>query len=209
MDSFNKVPPYGIVHNWLGAEAVERLLTYARSNEYRFKEAQVSSRLDRTQRVDHTMRISMKIGLGDLKGEVKAKFEQLLPTIFETLRVKPFIPLFELEFVAHGNGAFFARHRDTGRNHHRIITAVYYFHALPKAFSGGVLRLHSLAASGEQGTFVDISPEFDTVVYFPSMFLHEVLPIESPSGEFLDSRLAINCWFVRRHEELPPHIPHL
>src|SRR5690348_2512799 len=89
---FNRAPPYGIVHNWLGAEAVERLLMYARSNEYRFKESQVSSRLDPTLRVDGTMRISRKIGLGDLKGEVKDKFEQLLPTIFETLRIKPFTP---------------------------------------------------------------------------------------------------------------------
>ena len=201
---FNRVPRYGIVHNWLGAEAVERLLMYARSNEYRFKKSQVASRLDPTLKGDGTMRVSRRIGLGDLKGEVKDKFEQLLPTIFETLRIKPFTPSFELEFVAHGNGAYFTLHRDTAKYHQRIITAVYYFHALPKAFSGGELRLHSLAASGEQGTFVDISPEFDTVVYFPSMFLHEVLPIEAPSGEFLDSRFAINCWFVRPQEEFPP-----
>jgi SM-20-related protein len=193
---FNRAPPYGIVHNWLGAEAVERLLMYARSNEHRFKKSQVASRLDPTLKIDG-MRSSRRIGLGDLKGGVKDKFEQLLPTIFETLHIKPFTPSFELEFVAHGNGDFFTLHRDTGKYYHRIITAVYYFHALPKAFSGGELRLHSLVASGEQGTFVDIAPEFDTVVYFPSMFLHEVLPIESPSGEFLDSRFAINCWLVR------------
>jgi Rps23 Pro-64 3,4-dihydroxylase Tpa1-like proline 4-hydroxylase len=198
MDSFNKIPPHGIVRNWLGVEVVERLLTYARSNKDRFKESQVTSWLDGSQRIDPTVRISRKLGLGDLKDEVTAKFEQLLPTIFETLRLKPFIPTLELQFVAHGNGAFFSRHRDTLRDHHRIITAVYYFHALPKAFSGGVLRLHSLAATGERGTFVDIFPEFDMVAYFPSMFLHEVLPIESASGEFLDSRFAINCWFVRQ-----------
>jgi SM-20-related protein len=201
---FNRVPPHGIVHNWLGAEAVERLLMYARSNEYRFKRSRVTSWLDPTSRIDDTKRVSRKIGLGDLKGEVKDKFEQLLPTIFETLRIKPFTPSFELEFVAHGNGDFFTLHRDTGKYHQRIITAVYYFYVLPRAFSGGELRLHSMAASGEQGTFVDIAPEFDTVVYFPSMFLHEVLPIEAPSGEFLDSRFAINCWFVRQQEEFPP-----
>jgi SM-20-related protein len=200
---FNRVPRYGIVHNWLGGQAVERLLMYARSNEYRFKKSQVASRLDPTLKIDG-MRSSRRIGLGDLKGEVKDKFEQLLPTIFETLHIKPFTPSFELEFVAHGNGDFFTLHRDTGKYYHRIITAVYYFHALPKAFSGGELRLHSLAASGEPGTFVDISPEFDTVVYFPSMFLHEVLPIEAPSGAFFDSRFAINCWVVRPQEEFPP-----
>jgi len=68
---------------------------------------------------------------------------------------------------------------------------------LPKAFSGGVLRLHSLAASGHQGTFVDIPPDYDTLVFFPSMFPHEVLPVKSPSGKFMDSRFAINCWIYQ------------
>jgi Rps23 Pro-64 3,4-dihydroxylase Tpa1-like proline 4-hydroxylase len=100
-----------------------------------------------------------------------------------------------LELVAHGDGAFFARHFDTTAHHRRrIISTVYYFHALPKAFSGGVLRLHSMAATGRDGTFIDIPPDYDTLVFFPSMFPHEVLPVKSPSGKFLDSRFAINCW---------------
>ena len=42
---------------------------------------------------------------------------------------------------------------------HRIINAVYYFYALPRAFTGGPLRLHSLATKAEAGSFVDIEPE--------------------------------------------------
>src|SRR5262249_27282981 len=140
--------------------------------------------------------------LGEFTNELRDKVHSLLPAIFETLGHKQFIPTFELELVAHGDGAFFARHLDTTVTNQgrpasdRIVSAVYYFHAQPKAFSGGVLRLHSLAASGKQGTFIDIPPDYDSLVFFPSMFPHEVLPVKS-SGKFLDSRFAINCW-VRR-----------
>ena len=198
MDSFNRVPPHGVVRDWLGEQFVERLLIYAQSNEHLFKESRVAS-----NRIDSTRRISRRLDdLGDLKQELRAKVRELLPTMLETLGSKPFDPTFELELVAHGDGAFFARHLDTITgpeylNSRRTISAVYYFYRLPKAFSGGVLRLHSLAASGKQGTFVDIPPDYDTLVFFPSMFPHEVLPIKSPSGKFIDSRFAINCWIYR------------
>ena len=79
----------------------------------------------------------------------------------------------------------------------RVISAVYYFYRLPKSFSGGVLRLHSVAGGGEEGSFVDIEPTNDTLVFFPSWFPHEVLPVACPSGRFEDSRFTINCWFHR------------
>jgi hypothetical protein len=43
----------------------------------------------------------------------------------------------------------------------RVITAVYYFHRLPKAFSGGVLRIYPLAGSKNSTAFVDIEPTND------------------------------------------------
>ena len=58
-----------------------------------------------------------------------------------------------------------------GIDHPDQVIDVYYFHALPKSFSGAVLRLHSLAASGQQGTFADIAPERDTLVFF-RLFFH-------------------------------------
>ena len=76
-------------------------------------------------------------------------------------------------------------------------SAVYYFHRSPKSFSGGALRLYSFEASEERGTFVDIEPTNDTLVFFPSWFPHEVRPVVCPSGRFEDSRFAINCWVHR------------
>jgi Rps23 Pro-64 3,4-dihydroxylase Tpa1-like proline 4-hydroxylase len=75
---------------------------------------------------------------------------------------------------------------------------VYYFHAQPKAFSGGVLRLHSLASGkGDGGEHVDVEPVNDTLVFFPSWYPHEVLPVTCDSSRFEDSRFAINFWVHR------------
>ena len=198
-DIFNKIPKYGRVHNWLGSETIERLLQLARTSEYLFEDTVVTHR--EGQRIDSTRRVSRKLLIADdLKKELRAKLADLLPLMFDGLGNKPFIPSkIEVELVAHGDGAFFARHTDTvthldheGRR--RVISAVYYFCAQPKAFSGGILRIHSLAASGEQGTFVDITPDCDTLVYFPSFFPHEVLPVKCASKHFMDSRFAINFW---------------
>jgi SM-20-related protein len=139
----------------------------------------------------------------DIQRTINSKLGDILPTMFETLGSLRFVPSeFELEMVAHGDDAHFTRHIDTfnrnaGSRKNRIISAVYYFHALPKSFSVGALRLHSLAASGEVGTYVDIEPDYDTLVFFPSWFPHEVLPVRCASGEFGDSRFAINCWVHR------------
>jgi SM-20-related protein len=196
-DIFDRTPPHGLVRDWLGPETVGRLMRFAESREYCFEDTDVSHGI--TEVVDHRRRVSRKLSLGDLKKEVRAKVADLLPVMFDRLAIKPFIPSrIEVELVAHGDGAFFSRHIDaTQQCPQRVISAVYYFHALPKAFSGGVLRLHSLAASGRRGTFVDIQPDYDTLVFFPSFFPHEVLSVKCPSGKFIDSRFAVNFWFHR------------
>jgi len=198
-DIFNRPPAYELVHDWLGIETVESLLRFAQSNEHRFVDSEITNGVE--DRVDRTRRMSKKLSLGYLKGEVRGKVTDLLPLMFDRLCIKPFEPgKIEVELVAHGDGAFFVRHIDTlshSEGRHRIISAVYYFYALPKAFSGGILRLHSPTASGEEGTFIDVAPDFDTLVFFPSFFPHEVLPIKCTSGRFLDSRFAINIWIRR------------
>jgi SM-20-related protein len=195
-DIFNKVAPYGVVRDWLGKQTVERLLRFIQSNEHLFKDSGVYSESG-TQGIYNTDRVSKKMDLGNFKGELKASVLELLPVMFDRLGMERFAPgKIESECVAHGDGAFFVQHIDTHRfseGHLRVISAVYYFHALPKAFSGGLLRLYSL----DKGTHVDIPPDYDTIVFFPSFFPHEVLPVKCPSQRFLDSRFAVNFWINR------------
>jgi hypothetical protein len=67
----------------------------------------------------------------------------------------------EVELVAHGDGAFFERH---------------------------MLRLHSPGRERPTVHFVDIAPDYDTLVFFPSFFPHEVLPLKCT---------YINIWIRR------------
>jgi SM-20-related protein len=198
-DIFNRAPPYGLIREWLGTPVVKELLDYAKANEQRFEDSGLG--YGENWKIDPANRRSKVLRkLDDFPEAPKEKIQQLLPTIFDRLGSTPFVPCkFELELVAHGDGAVFSRHVDTykrneGPGSHRIVSAVYYFHVMPKRFSGGELRLHSLGGSDQPGTFVDIEPECDMIVFFPSWFPHEVLPVNCPSGRFRDSRFAINCW---------------
>ncbi len=115
--------------------------------------------------------------------------------------------------AAHPNGAHFAPHLDipigadraplaAADRHDRVISAVYYFHAEPKAFTGGELRLYRYGAPAETigqepGNHVDIAPINNSLVAFPSWALHEVRPVQCPSDEFREYRFAVNCWYCK------------
>ena len=72
------------------------------------------------------------------------------------------------------------------------------FTTTPKGFSGGDLRIGSLTSD----EVVDIEPEHNKLVIFPSFVPHEVLRIDRPSGRFADSRFAVNLWLCKKRAEL-------
>jgi SM-20-related protein len=202
-DTVSKSPRCGSISTWLGAEAAARALKFAQASREQFKASDVG--YGERNRIDLSYRRSSKLKpIGELENEVRADVTTVLPCMCECLGIAPFDPArFEVEMVAHGDGAFFSRHEDIvirpGMTNYRVISAVYYFHRLPKSFSGGVLRIHPI---GEAASFVDIEPANDKLIFFPSWVPHEVMPVVCPSARFEDSRFAINCWIYA--EELPP-----
>lgn len=174
------------------------LLGWTLDNEARFRPAALDKGL-----VDPTIRRSLSLrDLGPFSALFEAHVRAILPDMIEQMRVTPFVADdIELELVAHNDGAHFALHGDlyTGEGSargDRMLSAVYYFHRMPKAFSGGCLRLHRIGAvPGDMG--VDIAPDHNSLVAFPSWAPHEVLTVRCPSGVFGDSRFAVNCWAYR------------
>jgi SM-20-related protein len=198
-DIFSRFPAYGRLTDWLGPGMVRRLLNFAQAQRDSFRASGVSNIDDSERKIDLAVRRSHKIKLvGVLRDELEAAARRALPEMCRQLGSGLFEPSkFELEIVAHGDGAFFTEHSDRyarPQSNGRRISAVYYFHRLPKSFSGGVLRIYSLAGRNGSKSFVNIEPVNDTLVCFPSWYPHEVLPVSCPSGEFADSRFAINCW---------------
>jgi SM-20-related protein len=140
---FAKPPPYGSISNWLGPETVQRLLDFAQMRRDSFVPTGIGHA--ETAKVDVNIRRSSRVkDLGDLKKELRTKIREVLPAMFRRLGADVFEPgRLEVEMVAHGDGAFFTEHRDTAIEGQklvvrRVISAVYYFHRLPKSFSGGV-----------------------------------------------------------------------
>jgi Rps23 Pro-64 3,4-dihydroxylase Tpa1-like proline 4-hydroxylase len=199
--------PHHLVPGFLGESAVEQLLNYCIGNEDAFSAASVGDGKQTT--IDGQLRRSRSLARPDnfiyaVHAEFRRRLATLLPEIILALKLSPFEPtVYEMELVAHNDGAFFARHIDTFTGiadlppTQRIISAVYYFFASPKRFSGGELRLFPVLGSGVGGRWLDVEPVRDSLVCFPSFAPHEVLPISCPSGEFGDSRFAINTWICR------------
>jgi SM-20-related protein len=160
--------------------------------------------------VDPQRRVSQRLrDMGPFREVFERRIASVLDDLFRRTGTRPFAPdHVELEIVAHGDGAHFAPHIDIpvgpGRtmggertgSHDRLLSGVYYFHAEPKAFSGGELRLHRFGDSPGHapGDWVDLAPEQNSLVVFPTWALHEVRTVHCPGGAFAESRFAVNAW---------------
>lgn len=204
------MPPYVVVSNFLEERLVPELLDLVVAHEAAFRPSPSSSG------INPSVRKSMSMGDIQYFGRMlRAKLREMVPTFLRELGMAPIAePRIEPQVVAHGDGDFFTRHIDTLTEEHRIekgvegyqpirvISAIYYFHARPKAFTGGELRLHAIG-DPQAERFVDIEPEYNALVVFPAWAPHEVRPICCPSGRFADSRFAVNL-FVSVEREAKP-----
>jgi hypothetical protein len=139
-DIFLKPPVLGRVVNWLGPQMGRRLLDFAQTHRDGFRASSVGRANDGTKRIDLTIRRSYKLKFsGELRDELERGARAALPEMCRQLGSGQFEPSrFEIEMVAHGDGAFFTEHRDRLMGptlRRRLISAVYYFHRLPKSFS--------------------------------------------------------------------------
>lgn len=197
---FAVVPPHVVVENAFGQEMADQLLAYALTCESAFTNTQVG----RHGTTQVAVRRSRKFrDLGPLKADLEARFRAALPAARSILGFDAFgLAALELELAAHGDGDYYRRHIDTfagveRQNMDRVVTGVYYFHRMPKAFEGGALRLFTLLPPEQGGSWVDIEPLNDSLVLFPSWAPHEVLPVSCTGQEFAQSRFAINCWYKK------------
>ena len=193
------LPPHRVLPGFLRPAEVERLLAHVAARETAFATTKVGPA--NNGRIDPAIRVSASLkDLGEFQALLRARLRGVTEDLIAGLRVSPFVTTqIELELVAHGDGAFYRRHIDTGWSTEspqiRVISGVYYVHRQPQGFAGGALRLH---ATGDPDRFVDIEPVHNTLLVFPSWAPHEVRPVSCPSGQFMDSRFAINCWLYAR-----------
>jgi SM-20-related protein len=195
------MPPYLLFRDFLPSAMASDLLSWAIDNEAQFNPTTVGE--GDGQRTDPQVRVSVSTRkFGPTKQKLCDRLLRLAPDLVRDLRVNNLeIVKAELELVAHNDGAFYIRHIDTATGADAaaggltFVSAAYYVHRQPKAFSGGALRLHRFGSPADSD-FLDIAPEHNLLVAFPSWAPHEVTPISCPTRAFADSRFAVNIWIL-------------
>jgi len=187
--------PYRIVPDWLDPDRAEALLDHAIASEDRFKVAPILYQGGLTVDSGFRRAVTLK-SLGPFADHLRDRALALKPELEKAFGTPAFAATdVEIELVAHGDGAHFTRHIDTfvvlnRAASPRIFTLVLYLHRRPRKFSGGALRFYALGSSRT----VDVVPQNNHLVTFPSIAPHSVEPVSCLSGAFSDRRFAINMW---------------
>jgi SM-20-related protein len=196
--------PHVVYHDVLGAAAVATLLDHVAARQKDFRPAPMRMRGSGGDAVDLERRDCLLLrDLGPVRTQFETVMRGIAPNALAQLGlIEPAVEAREFEISAHGDGGHFVAHVDTidRLDRVRILSCVYYFAATPRRFQGGELRLHGLPnpfGGPAALPVVDVAPETDTLVAFPSWLTHEVRPVRLPSGLWADGRFAINCWIHR------------
>ena len=191
--------PYIRIPGFLTPEENRYLLDYVAQHESDF----VKSKLD----IDvPDYRKSMVLPkFDDLGIDLENRISEMLPELFAHFALElPDQPIFETQLTTHNDGGYLRIHNDNGSEvpSDRVMTYVYYFFHEPQAFRGGQLRVYDSKVVNNvwvaADTFVDLAPENNMMLCFPSRLLHEVLPMECSSRQFADGRFTLNGWVRKR-----------
>jgi SM-20-related protein len=195
--------PHLIFREVLGSSMVEALLTHVERHRREFRPANIRNPLTGKGLVNLRQRNCLLFrDLGPCRQAFEAFVREAAAEILCGLQLgETNVEPREFEICAYGEGSHFGAHVDTQKmaDRVRVVSCIYYFASTPRAFRGGELRLHGfpLPSATKEPVFVDVAPETDTLVVFPSWLRHEVLPVHVPSGKWSDCRFSINCWMLR------------
>jgi Rps23 Pro-64 3,4-dihydroxylase Tpa1-like proline 4-hydroxylase len=195
--------PHVVMRDILGPTGTAALLDHVAAREDTFRPGGAWNRVSGTARIDRARRDCMvSHDLGACKTPLTAALAALAPPILQALQIDaPSVGKLEMELSSYGDGGHFNIHIDTLETKHdvRLATCVYYFAAEPRRFTGGALRLHAFPdrTGAHPPETVDIAPETDSLVAFPSWMRHEVLPVHLAGDTWRDRRFAVNCWIHR------------
>ena len=197
--------PHLLFRDVLGVAVVAELLDYVAAREHDFRPSVVRNRKTGMRSVETSRRDCVSLGdLGPFAARIKSVMRGVAGSALARLNLAehPVEPR-QFEIASYGDGGHFDSHIDTAEvlDRVRVVSCIYYFAATPRRFTGGELRLFGFpspsTAAGSPRPFVDIAPETDTLVVFPSWLAHEVLPVSVPSGAWPDRRFSVICWLHR------------
>lgn len=186
---------YAQIDNFLTSAEKNKLIKYVLAKESEFVTTSTSTNADdyRRSMVLHSFPEFSELMVNRIKA--------ILPDVLRKLNI-PSFPLGEIEaqLTMHNDNNFYKLHNDSGSpdTASRFFTYVYYFYREPKAFSGGELQIYDSKIENNfyvaDETFRTVEPRNNSIVFFLSRYMHEVLRVSCPSKAFADSRFTINGW---------------
>ncbi len=185
--------PFIKFDDFLDRESNKSALDYAFSTEKTFTRAG----LHRNNYINLNHRTNlMTYDVGNPGNSLLAVVRDNLPFICDCLNLSTInVNAIHLKITAYLNGHFFRAHQDKGEGYaNRLITFVYFFHQEPKPYKGGDLLLYDSRMSPrmyKRNLFTRIIPQNNSIVFFPSEYFHEVLPVETHDKDFRSSRFTM------------------
>jgi len=187
-----------IDQNYLPENVNEKLLAHTINSREYFKETHIVNDIKETgDQALHNWRKSQRLSASKFEEfylVLEQKVRNDFTSICNNLGKEIFeIDRLEIQLTSHNDGDFYKPHKDNNfeKGKSRLITFVYYFHSLPRQFSGGQLLFFEPPAV--------VEPENNSIVFFDSSLKHAVHPISCPSKKFEDGRFTLNGW-IRKKE---------
>ncbi len=193
---------YMQISNFLTQTECQKLLDYVQKQESAFVTTSTSTN---GEYIEDYRRSMVLYSFPEFAELITKRIQAIMPDIFRKLKIAPFaIAKIESQLTLHNDGNFYKVHNDNGSidTADRELTYVYYFYREPKAFAGGELVIYdskienNFYVKGESYKIVE--PQYNSMVFFLSRYLHEVLPISCPTRAFADSRFTINGWISKQ-----------
>ena len=194
-----------VLDEFLAPQELEELMRFTLEHEADFSASEVVSPVADGGIVNYEHRRSrVLMDLAHHQDRMLARINVVLPQVLEKLAMEEFvISDVEAQITASNDGDFFHFHSDNGSDRvaSRHLTFVYFFHAEPRRFEGGELRIHDARLRGgayiSEGSYQTIAPQQNQMVFFRCELLHEVTPVKCKSQNFADSRFTLNGWLRR------------
>jgi Rps23 Pro-64 3,4-dihydroxylase Tpa1-like proline 4-hydroxylase len=188
--------PFVLLKNFLPSALHETLVPFVLANQDKLVPAKVGNNEYKPE-----CRESLEIpGKWDAQKAIHEHVREIIPRVLAPLDVAPFeIGKLEVKLRVYLDGHFFRIHMDCPANSednaNRKVSYVYFFHKLPRAYTGGGLLLFDTDVENNKYTtagFTRIEPEDNSIVLFSSAYYHSVVPVSCPSKEVANSRFVIN-----------------
>ena len=200
------VPPRGIwpvpfvqMRNFLAPEQRDLLLALGVAERERFTLAGVGGSI--SGYVDPEIRITFeadKRTLKEFRPWFVRKIRSIVPQVLTRLRMTG-IDRFRISLGMrlYPTGGFFQAHNEDlmDDKRSRKLSFVYFFHREPRRFSGGDLLLYDTDVQEGACSFAAFSrivPLRNSLVFFPSLSWHQVIPVRCATDDFRDGRWTVN-----------------